>query len=108
LPVALPPKASWIVAESVTDWVEIGRIGAGWWQSVVVVAPLTTWLNAAAVCCRNRFGVCPRRRRVTECVPTLSAETASCAELEESGAVPSEVEPSRKVTVPVAVVPAGD
>ena len=44
---------------------------------------------------------------MTECVPTVNAETASCAELDESVAEPSEVEPSINVTAPVAVVPAG-
>lgn len=44
---------------------------------------------------------------VTACVPTVNAGTVSCAELEERAPEPSEVEPSMKVTVPVAVVPVG-
>jgi hypothetical protein len=42
-----------------------------------------------------------------ECVPTESEETVSCAEFPAKIALPREVEPSRNVTVPVAVVPAG-
>ncbi len=48
VPVALPPKASWIVAESVTDWAKLDGLGLEV-AVVVVVAPLTTWLNAAEV-----------------------------------------------------------
>jgi hypothetical protein len=43
---------------------------------------------------------------VMECVPTESEETVSCAEFPANVALPREVEPSRNVTVPVAVVPA--
>jgi hypothetical protein len=44
---------------------------------------------------------------VTEWVPTVSVETVSCALLLARVAVPSELVPSTKVIVPVAVEPAG-
>jgi hypothetical protein len=42
-----------------------------------------------------------------ECDPGANPETTICAALLETVAVPSEVLPSRKVTVPLALLPAG-
>ena len=73
--------------------------------TVVVVSPLTVCVSAAEVL-GSKFAL-PAYVAVIECVPTVSEETVSCAEFPPRVALPREVEPSRNVTVPVAVVPAG-
>ena len=49
----------------------------------------------------------PPYTAVMECVPARKDETANCAALLETVAVPRDVEPSKNVTVPVADTPEG-
>ena len=73
---------------------------------VIVGAALTASVNVAEVL-PLKFPS-PPYLAVTECDPTASEETLSWALLPETVALPNEVEPSKKVTLPVALVPLTD
>lgn len=104
LPPAVPPKAGCTEAVKVTTC----PTGAGLALEetvVVVVAGFTTSDNALDVLpARFEF---PLYTAVIECVPASKDDTANCAALLETVAVPTNVEPSKNVTVPVAEAPEG-
>lgn len=70
---------------------------------MVVGAALTVSVSAAEVLLLKFPS--PLYLAVMEWAPAISEETLSWALLLETAAVPNEVEPSRKVTLPVALAP---
>lgn len=104
VPVGAPPFPGATVITKVTYWLKV--LGFGFAVTVVVVE---AWLT---VCVKTTEVLpfkleLPLYTAVIECDPVVSEETASWAELPESVADPSELEPSKNVTVPVAETPEG-
>ena len=103
VPVAGPPLAACTVATKGTTWPNVA--GFKLETSVVVVLDGFTVSVRAEDVLPAKF-VLPPYTAVIEWEPAARVVAANCAELLLSGAVPSDVEPSKKVTVPVAELPA--
>lgn len=102
VPVGVPLAEDWIEAVKVTDWPKADGFRLET-TVVVVAAGLTVCVSAAEVLAEKLASLL--YFAVMECAPEVKVERESWAALLETVDVPSEVEPSKKVTVPVAVPP---
>ena len=99
LPVTVPPPDGTTTAVITTVWPKLDGLMFGE-TVVVVVAALIVSVTGAEMLPANF--VSPLYCAVSICEPKESVGTESCARLFETLAVPSEVAPSKNVTVPVA------
>lgn len=90
------------VADSVTVCPKLEGFGLEL-MTMVVAAGFTTCCKEVEVLASKLAS--PPYLAVSECVPTDNDETESCAELDETAAVPRVTPASRKVIAPVAVPP---
>ena len=99
LPVTVPPPDETTTAVNTTVWSKFDGLMFGD-TVVVVVETLIVSVTGADVLPANFES--PPYCAVSVCDPKESVGTESCARLFETLAVPSEVAPSKNVTVPVA------
>ena len=95
-----PGAVTVIVAVSVVDWLK--NVGLGALVSDVAVEAGFTVCECEADVLPVKLAL-PEYTAVSECEPTASADVLIAAEPPETGAVPSDVAPSKNSTVPEGV-----